>query len=220
MESELRVLKGNYESFLGQLQSKKAALVGAEAQLESAEEAFKGEAQFLTVERAISNDAIWALLANAGDRQLEALHDLTIKEQQKNDLYFSLKVQIVSLRSKVATLTSEIDYLEPETEKSRRSIEELSTRVGSIQLSLKRFDEDIRVLSDNRNQLSQNLGDAQIARGEQAGSIRVVESAVEPQVPVGRNQQRTLLGAGALGLLLGVVLAFFVHYLQTPKSRL
>ena len=112
-QSRFKVFTAKYEDFLGQLQNKRAALVEAQARLESAEEAFRAEPQFLTLERAVSNDAIGIFLANNPTGEaVEALTNLIIKEQERNDLYFFLKSEVVSLRSSVATLNAEIAYFE------------------------------------------------------------------------------------------------------------
>ena len=54
------------------------------------------------------------------------------------------------------------------------------------------------------NLLSQGVLAAQIASAEQSGSIRILESALEPQVPVSSGLSFGLPLAGALGLFLGV----------------
>jgi uncharacterized protein involved in exopolysaccharide biosynthesis len=44
--------------------------------------------------------------------------------------------------------------------------------------------------------------------------MQVVESAVAPSVPVGPDRRQLVLVAAMLGLILGVVAAFSVNYLQ------
>lgn len=81
-------IQNNSELFLNQVQTKRAALVEAQAQLESAEEALAAEPEFLTLERVVSNDVIWTFLASNPDGDaVEALLDLTVEEQVRNDLY-------------------------------------------------------------------------------------------------------------------------------------
>lgn len=218
LQSQLSVLKSRYEDFLNQLESERTALVGYQAQLKSAEEAIASEPQFLTLERSISNDAIWALLANNPSQQTEeVLPQLTITDQERNDLYFSLKNQIVFLKSQVATSGTRVSYLESKTAEFKDSVEQLSSRIAAIQLDTSRFDQDIQVLTNNLTPLAQRVMEAQIASAEQSSSIRVVESAVEPQTPVNSERPLSLPLAGALGLFLGVGLAMFVHYLQGPQ---
>ena len=217
---QLNVSEATFQEFLGQLQSKRAALVRGQAQLQSAEEAFAGETRLQTFERSISTDAIWGLLASNPDSEVvQALPQLKVTDQEPNELYFSLKNRIVSLRSSVATLTAEIDYLEGKIEELTGSIEELSNSANTIRLELFRLDEDIRVLTDDRSQLSRNFQAARIAKAGELGSIRVVESAVEPRVADGPDRRRHLLFGAVLGLLLGVALAFFLHYLQGGASN-
>ena len=218
-ESQLLVLTTDYEDSLNQLQIKRVALVEARAELESIEKAFATEPEFVTIERTISDDAIFALLAaNPSDKLVEALPELSIKEQQRNELYVTLKDKVVTLRSKVATLGVEIADLEERTTESRMSIEKLSNSVASMLLNMSRFDREIATLSQNLDGLVRSLKETRIAKEEQASSIRVWESAVEPEVPLPVSQSQNLLIAGALGIVLGVVGAFLVHYLQVPQA--
>ncbi len=219
-QSRLRVLAAGYEEFLDRLQSKRAALVEAQAQLESAEEALAAEPEFLTLERVVSNDVFWTFLASNPDGDaVEALLDLTVEEQVRNDIYSSLKVQTISLRSRVNTFDDEIAYLEARTVEFQQPIQELSNHISTIQLQLSRINREIGVLSSNLDRLAQARLEAQIAKEEQAGFIRVVETAVEPSVPVGvLPQQDVITIAVILGLVLGVEMAYFIHYVQRPQA--
>ncbi len=48
--------------------------------------------------------------------------------------------------------------------------------------------------------------------------LSVINAAFVPQAPIGPNRRLNILIVGALGLLLGVLLAFFVHYMQGGKE--
>ena len=107
-----------YKDFFNQLQVKRAALVEAQAGLESVEEAIAAEPQLLTLERAIFDDAIFALLArNPSDEVVASLPQLTVQDQVMNGLYSSLKSRMIALRSSVAVFSAEIINLNERTVK-------------------------------------------------------------------------------------------------------
>jgi uncharacterized protein involved in exopolysaccharide biosynthesis len=119
----------------------------------------------------------------------------------------------------VSLLTTTISDLEKRTAEFDNNIQRLSERIGQVQIDLARFDREASVLTTNFNLLAQNLQEARIAKEEQAGSIRVVEAAVVPQVPVGANRLRNIVSSAVLGLFLGVVVAFLVHYVQGDRPQ-
>lgn len=217
-QSQLTALTNQYQDSLRQLQSDRTALIGAQAMLKSTEEDFGEEPQLLTLERAISKEGILVLLANNPDEQtIDGISDLVVADQEPNELYFLLKSEVVTLRADVASLDTTIAYLESLTAELETSVEQESNRFEEIQTNLSRFDQDISILTNNFNGLSKNLQEVQIIEGGQPESIQVVEPAVEPQEPLPKRGRRQILLVGAaLGLILGVALAFLIHYLQNP----
>ena len=209
-----------YKDFFNQLQVKRAALVEAQAGLESVEEAIAAEPQLLTLERAISDDAIFALLArNPSDEVVASLPQLTVQDQVMNGLYSSLKSRMIALRSSVAVFSAEIINLNERTKEYQISIEELSSRIGEITLNLSRYDQDISILTSETASLVKTLQGTSITKEEQTTAVRVWESAVEPRVPVPVDRRQNIMLAAIVGLLLGVLAAFVIHYLWLPQAN-
>ncbi len=94
---------------------------------------------------------------------------------------------------------------------------ELAKLDGDANLVLSRLDREISILTSNTDRLVQSLQEAEIAKAEQAGSIRIVESAVRPRAPIAAARGQFGIGLGPLaviGLFLGVVAAAAVNYGQ------
>ena len=220
LRSQFEVLTDRYKDFFNQLQVKRAALVEAQAGLESVEEAIAAEPQLLTLERAISDDAIFALLArNPSDEVVASLPQLTVQDQVMNGLYSSLKSRMIALRSSVAVFSAEIINLNERTKEYQISIEELSSRIGEITLNLSRYDQDISILTSETASLVKTLQGTSITKEEQTTAVRVWESAVEPRVPVPVDRRQNIMLAAIVGLLLGVLAAFVIHYLRLPQAN-
>jgi uncharacterized protein involved in exopolysaccharide biosynthesis len=144
LESQLRVLSAKYEDFLTRLHQKRSELVEAQVRLESAEEALANESQFVTLEQTISSEALLILLANSPENiDMERIPDLVSRNQELNELYLSLKTQVVTSRSNVATLTSDIAYLEDETQRLKGQIVDTSSQISSVRLNLARLEREI-----------------------------------------------------------------------------
>ena len=94
---------------------------------------------------------------------------------------------------------------------------ELASLDGNANLVLSRLDREISSLTSNTDRLVQSLQEAEIAKAEQTGSIRIVESAVRPRAPIAAARGQFGIGIGPLavvGLFLGVVAAAAVNYGQ------
>ncbi len=246
LDAELSVLSATYSDFLDQLDYKSAALVAAQAGLSQSTEALAAEDPVLVLRRAISSDVLWTLLADrTGASSADELQDLVLEDRERNELYYVLREENVTLRSQVSVLQAEIEYLEEQVDEQRPSIERLTAEVGQGRLDATQFDEETaRLLSEfdretglrlsefdqatgvfqsNLDRLVEGLQAAEIAKAERSGSIRVVEAAVEPSFPLpvssSTTPSRALPVGAALGLIFGVAAAFVVHVTQVAVAR-
>jgi hypothetical protein len=143
----------------------------------------------------------------------QAVYD---KEQAR---YADLQTQAVGLRSAIRKIQAQRAEYEKLVDASRTDVNALSRRIASVELQLREFDRENAALEATFRVLAPRLQEARIAKEEQAASIRVVEEAVEPRIPVSTDGRRkVLLLSAVLGLFLGVVLVFLIHYLQGPEA--
>jgi uncharacterized protein involved in exopolysaccharide biosynthesis len=146
-----------------------------------------------------------------------ALSQLAYDKEQA--IYNSIQAQAVDLRIAVRKLQVQRDEYEKLVNLYRADVNSLSRRIASVQLKLQGSDRQIKTLESTFSELASRLQEARISKEEQASSIRVVEAAVVPQIPVGANRLRNIVLGATLGLFLGVVLAFFVHYVQGERPQ-
>ena len=96
--------------------------------------------------------------------------------------------------------------------------ESLSRDIELAKLEVGRHERQVNTLGDTLSQLAQRRQEARIAKEEQGSSIRMVESAVKPQVALSKGLRQNLLISGILGLLVGIFGALIVYYLRTPRE--
>ena len=218
LQSQLRVLTAKYEEFLGRLLERRSELVGARALLASTEDALANEPQVVMLEQSIPISALFVLLASeGGGLDLNGVTELVSVNEERNDLYFSLKNTVINARSRVSTLTSDIAYYDTQTLSLQIEIIEISSQISERRLSQNRLNQEVTLLTETFNRLARSLQQSQITKEEQSGFIQIVESAVKPRVPLARDGQRTILIAGVGGLMLGVAMAFVVYFVQEAK---
>jgi len=198
LQAEVAVLQTDYKTYLDQLEEKRRELASKEATLAALKEALAQEPEYLTLERTVSNEALWNFLAQrATPEELSSLPSLTLEDQQLNSVYLNLRSQFASTQVAVKTLA----------------------RLVEVQAELERLDREISVLKSSYTSLAGKLQEARIAKAETAEPIRVVEAPVVPERPIGPNKKMNVAVAGVLGLFVGVLLAFFAHYLGSEGEK-
>ena len=195
---------GLFERFLAGMEEKRVDLAAAQAEHDQLMEALKEEPATLEHTRSTLS----------GGHVVEQ-----VTEEETNLVYVFLKEKIADAGARVAALTSEVAQLETKTAEFKATIKDLSEKITQVEVVESAFDTEIAALTKNLEVLATNLQEARLANEEQAGSIRVVESAIVPRVPVGPNRQQFILPAVAVGLLVGVVVALLVHYVQRGGLR-
>ncbi len=196
LESEIAALTAVYKNQLTQLQNKKATLAAQEEKLSALEKELSGRSTSSTLDESI-------------------LLQIAIE----NKVYLSLEDYLADVRVSVKTLNASVAYLEGETTRLKREIDEKEAKLQEIKTTLQQLDRDIKTLEKTYSFLSQKLQEARIAKEEQLKSLRIVERAVEPRSPVGPNRLLNIAVAGVLGLFVGVFAAFFAHYIEENGRR-
>lgn len=96
-------------------------------------------------------------------------------------------------------------------EAAQQNINALTDRIKKlpdVEQQTHRLERDVRVNSDLYVSLRANMEHLQLLRAGKIGSVRVVDSAAVPEVPIKPRKQIVLALAGLLGLVAGVGLAF------------
>ena len=99
----------------------------------------------------------------------------------------------------------------------RADAKSLAKQIAETKLKMSGIDRQIVPLESTLGVVSARLQEARIANADQPVSIRIVETAVQPQSPLPAGRGMSIPLAAILGLSLGIVLALFVHYLQNPQ---
>ena len=136
------------------------------------------------------------------------------------DRFIQLTANLPNQRDDVRRLEIEEKQFQGLFDQSRVEWEALSLDIATAKLEVDRFNRQISTLGSSLSQLAERRQAARIAKSEQEGSILIVESAVEPMIPVGSGRSFIVAAGGALGLFLGISGAFvFDIARRSPLSR-
>jgi len=219
IQAEVDALKAKYTDYLKSLADAEKQLAASAAKLSALREALERELQYFVVERSPSNEALWQFFGIRPDtRTLEAYARLTISDQILNSTYVGLRGQVASAEAEFASLKTAVDYYKEALDRITAELAQKQAKLTEVQIRRQQMEQEIAVLQDTYNRVAKSLQEAKIARAETAEPIKIVERPVLPTTPVGPSRKLNVAVAGVLGLFLGVLLAFVVHYFQESSK--
>jgi uncharacterized protein involved in exopolysaccharide biosynthesis len=217
LKQELELKKKKIIQFKDSLVDSKLLLKVKEDTLNQLNEVIVKEDKFIVVNKAVSEEP---LLLEIVSKELKerSVENLRLHNEVVNEIYQNLRqeilnteVEITSLKSKKATLEKMITDTAEEIKVLTKTVEEKEPEFVNI---LQR----LNTARTSFNTFSVKLEETKIARAMEIGEIKVISPAVEPKVPFKPNFKMNLTLAGILGLMMGVFVAFFLEYWQSPLS--
>jgi uncharacterized protein involved in exopolysaccharide biosynthesis len=201
-------------------QSLREEIAYLDSALKATRAAFGGTTEDQALEGTISDEDLWNFLTQGvGGEKLAAFPSLTLEEQQLDATYVDMRSQLISTGASARTVQEEISYLESALETTQIALKEKRAYLIEVQTELERFAREISISKGFYSSLASRLQEAKIALAETAAAIRIIESPVMPTSPIGPNKKMNVAVAGVLGLFVGVLLAFFVHWLYAEKKE-
>ena len=185
------------------------------ASLNAAEKELDKTSEKLLLKKSIVDDSLLASYAeDETGKKLKDLANINLEAEEINQNYINLKSQMNNFEIYLSDLMAEKEATIKSLEKTRNELETLQVDLAdkkhqdktimqkvdfaqsTYEAFLKKY-EEIRILK------SSDIGDA---------SIIIVSPAVEPIKPIAPNKKLNVAIAGVLGLMLGVLGAFFMEY--------
>ena len=115
----------------------------------------------------------------------------------------TLETTLISLEAKKESLASSVKEYEGRLE-----------RLPDKELYLARLERAIKVSESTYIILLEKYQEARINEAMELGDIRVIDEARIPKDPIKPNKKLNLAIGGILGLMLGVMLTFFLEYMD------
>jgi hypothetical protein len=200
LQTELNAAVGSYRVFLDALVDDKANLITAQARLVQSTDALANENPVIIIERGVSDTALLSFLAGSPTlEEIDGLKDLVFVDEERNDLYYTLKRDVLVDQSAVALLQVGIDHVDSEIARLNQEINRLNILTGEQEFLLVPFDQEtIRLLAKldkeaesdtaHHNEVSASLltqFDDDLAKigAEHKLSISVQKSQLDNEIP-------------------------------------
>lgn len=215
LKYELDISRRKRGNYFSQLEDKSSQISGLKTKIERLQKQLDGEPKYLELERSVSNQAIWSFLREGlSKEELKKLPGLNVKDQEKNNLYFSIKNDLYRAEVKLNTLKKEIPELEKRVEGLKTKIKEKQSRIQELELALGKSERKTWSLRRSYDKFSDKLEEARIIREGEGATIRVIEEAIAPEKAQPTNTKQNVAVAGVLGLFIGILAAFFKNYME------
>ena len=146
-------------------------------------------------------------LGQAVDRQTKLLD----AQQRRTEL----EARFTSAHPAVQTLDAQIASL-------KSNLGEITTRIKALpaaQQEAVRMERDVKVNTELYQSLLNNAMQLRLVKEGKVGNVRVLDQAVEPQLPIKPQRKVIVAAALALGLFLGVVAALVRNMLVEQRIR-
>ena len=164
----------------------------------------------------------YSLKEGSLERDLVGLQKALTAPQERYAQELARFIALISGLPKERIQVRKLEFLEEVykglVDSSSLEWESLSRDVELAKLEVIRYERQLNTVGDTLSQLALRRQEARIAKEEQASSIRMVESAVKPQVSLSKGLRQNLLISGILGLIAGIFAALTVYYLRTPQE--
>ena len=204
----------------GRLTDLKVLIKQKEAELNQAGNQLAKQPETFVLTKSMYDDASFnQLISELTPQEASLLKNLRFKSETLNPL-------CTSLRSRVANLKIDLDGYQSEASQLTKNITAYQTRIKQLrkelaaeELTKLRLERARNTANSVYNVVSQKAAETKIAVATETGVVKVVSLAHEPENPVGSGKRRIVLIGGALGLFMGIFIAFFVDYWKRTGRR-
>jgi uncharacterized protein involved in exopolysaccharide biosynthesis len=203
LQEETETLAQIYRATLISLNENKTKLEAAKENLSSLQKALEKEPLYYT------------LTAFPGQSPMPLWGTEPTTVQVLNETYTNLRYQLALKEGEVSSLTVQIDQLQKSLAEVRQNLAQREEELLEWQFKKNQLEQAVSVASSTCQQLMSAL---QMLAAVETKPVIVVETPIKPEEPVGPSKKLNVAVAGVLGLFLGVLLAFVVHYFQESSK--
>lgn len=220
INADLSALLGKYSSDTSQLLDANLDLVKVRQYVAALEEELSQQNPTYVLRRSLNPDSLVAALASGiSAGEVDMLVGLQVEEEVLNETFVELDRTIAFARADVAELEARISYLEGSIDQTRRELEIKQGQALEAETVLAELDQQIALLRSTETKLAEKLQDAKIALAETPDPIRVIDEPLIAARPVSPKKQTNIAIAGFLGLMVGVLFAFLVDYINRARTE-
>ncbi|MFH1957635.1 MAG: Wzz/FepE/Etk N-terminal domain-containing protein [bacterium] len=217
LKATLNILKDKMSSYEKNIINKKDDLKLSNANLESLKDEIKNHVRFITIAKAVSDDALWQKVEKNEDAW-KNLKDKKMVSQIINPVYQNLEKDISDTEVRIKTIAKELSYIQSRYETTEKEVLAMGDKIDKMSTELTAIQRDKGLAGRRYDAVFSKLTDAELAARANLGDVKIISLAGLPGSPFAPDKRKIILLAAASGLFFGVLGAFFAEFAE--KHRL
>jgi len=220
LEKEIADKIGRIISSEGRLADLRVLLKGKEAELNQAKNQLAEQPETFVLTKSMYDDASFnQLTSELTPKEALLLKNLRFESEELNPLCTALRSRVANLKIDLDRYQSEATQLAKNIDSYRTRIELVREELAAQELTKSRLERIQNTANSLHDVVSQKAAETKIAVATEIGVVKIVSLAHEPENPIGSGKKRIVLIGGALGLFMGIFIAFFVDYWKRTEKR-
>ena len=220
LKADLASLQTQYQKDTSNLNGSQISLAADQSYVKEMKSELAAQDKVTVLKRSLDPDTLAVLLhSGISSGEYKNLLSIHVEEEVLNSTYSSLASRIAYTNANIAKTQQQIHGLADAVKKESDKMTALQAEITETEAALQGLDNKVQLLTDANARLAAQLQDAKIALAETPEPIRVIDEPIAPRAPIAPNKKMNIAVAGVLGLMVGVLLAFFVDYLARAKQE-
>lgn len=191
---------------------------GLQANVTELRKALTNQEPLLTAKKSIVSDPV--MLMAARERKTDSLKDLStveLKSQEINRVYQQIQGNLIKKESTLASLNNQRQDAEQKQKDNDQLLVDLERKVADADARLEELTRNYQLEKTAYELFVTKFNEASFSVASRAADLKVVDPAIEPTQPHGLGPLTSAALAATAGLIVCVLLVFFLHYLQHAK---
>lgn len=192
------------------------------ASLDAANNELAKTSERIVLVKSIADDPLLTqYAADQNSKTTEDVLDIKLESEEINGIYINLKNQANNYEINLSEVKAEKQALTKAIEATGKELETLQADLAEKQHQDNIIKQKVDFTQATYEAFLSKYEETRILKSSDIGeaSIIIVSPAVEPLTPVGPRKMMNIAIAAALGLMLGVFVAFFKEYWQTSAPK-
>jgi capsular polysaccharide biosynthesis protein len=218
LNAELEAKVQLLTEFKTNLRKTQVELEGTRRALEAAETKLAGTPATLKTVKVVGDDPLLLNITESKTgRPSQEVAGLKLEDEEPNPIYLSLATQANTYRMQVAQLQEKVTSLQEQIRSTEKELQALQEELAEKQLIDDKYQVQIKNLQENFRSLLIRSEEARVAGSlDTSVQTRLIAPAVEPSSPVRPRKLLNTAVATLLGLMVGVLAAFFLEMWNAP----
>jgi polysaccharide biosynthesis transport protein len=210
-------------TFKTQLVEKEVELNKANAGLKASEKELKNTPQLIVTNKSVGQDPLLnQIVAENNGTSIKDTAQITMRNEEINEGYISLSTKVSEYRIAASELSGEINMIRTKINTTQIELENMQKELADKEHNQALLQRKVALSQGTYDTFLNKYEEIRIAKSTEIGesTINIISQAAIPEAPTGPRRMLNLAIAGALGIIVGVFVAFFKEYWQTSGRQL